>query len=164
MASRGTQAPVCVLYFPSPDVSRQAFGALALYAEEPDAFAQSTIEQYTDLANNLAYGVMALRTSAERERAESEIRQLNASLERRVAERTIELVRSNDQLKRAEEKLRKHGEQVQIHRDVLLELAHSDKSNLEKALQKICSLSAATLEVARVSYWSLQENDSAIVL
>ena len=139
-----------------------AFGALALYAEEPDDFAQSTIEQYTDLANNLAYGVIALRTSAERERAESEIRQLNASLERRVAERTIELVRSNDQLKRAEEKVRKHGEQVQIHRDVLLELAHSDKSNLEKALQKICSLSAATLEVARVSYWSLQENDSAI--
>ncbi len=140
----------------------EAFGALALYAEEPDAFTESTIEQYTDLANNLAYGVTALRTREERNRAESEIRQLNASLEKRVAERTIELVRSNDQLKRAEEQLRKHGEQVQIHRDVLLELAHSDKSDLEKALQKICSLSATTLEVARVSYWSLQENNSAI--
>jgi hypothetical protein len=33
-------------------------------------------------------------------RAEREIRQLNTSLERRVAERTIELMRSNDQLKR----------------------------------------------------------------
>ena len=140
----------------------QAFGALALHAEEPDAFTESAIEQYTDLANNLAYGVMALRTREERKRAESEIRQLNASLEKRVAERTIELVQSNDQLKRAEEQLRKHGEQVQIHRDVLLELARSDKSDLEKALQKICSLSAATLEVARVSYWSLQENNSAI--
>ncbi len=58
-------------------------------------------------------------------------------------ERTIELVRSNEQLKRAEEQLRKHGEQVEIHRDVLLELAHSDKSDLGKALQKVCSLSAA---------------------
>ena len=140
----------------------EAFGALALYAEESDAFTQGTIEQYTDLANNLAYGVVALRTLEERKGAESEIRQLNASLEKRVAERTIELVRSNDQLKRAEEELRKHGEQVQKHRDVLLELARSDKSDLEKALQKICSLSAATLEVARVSYWSLQENNSAI--
>ena len=140
----------------------QAFGALALHAEEPDAFIESAIEQYTDLANNLAYGVMALRTRKERKRAESEIRQLNASLEKRVAERTIELVESNDQLKRAEEQLRKHGEQVQKHRDVLLELARSDKSALEKALQKICSLSAATLEVARVSYWSLQENNLAI--
>jgi PAS domain S-box-containing protein len=141
----------------------EAFGALALYAEEPDAFTESAIEQYTDLANNLAYGVMALRTREERNRAESEIRQLNASLEKRVADRTIELVRSNRQLKQAEEQLRKHGEQVQIHRDVLLELACSDKSDLEKALQKICSLSAATLEVARVSYWSLQENNSTIV-
>jgi PAS domain S-box-containing protein len=140
----------------------QAFGALAIHAEESDAFNESTIEQYTDLANNLAYGVMALRTRDERKRAESEIRQLNASLEKRVAERTIELVRSNEQLKRAEEQLRKHGEQMQIHRDVLLELARSDKSDLEKALQKICSRSAATLAVARVSYWSLQENNSAI--
>ena len=56
-----------------------------------------------------------------------------------MAERTIELVRSNDQLKRAEEQLRKHGEQVQKHRDVLLELARSNKSDLEKALQNICS-------------------------
>jgi len=142
----------------------QAFGALALHAEEPDAFTESAIEQFTDLANNLAYGVMALRTREERNRAgESEIRQLNASLEKRVAERTIELVRSNDQLKQAEEVLRKHGEQVRIHRDVLLELARSDKSDLEKALRKVCSLSAATLKVARVSYWSLQENNSAIV-
>ena len=45
-------------------------------------------------------------------------------------------MRSNEQLKRAEEQLRKHGEQVEIHRDVLLELAHSDKSDLEKAIQK----------------------------
>ena len=135
----------------------EAFGALALYAEDCDAFTKATIEQYTDLANNLAYGVAALRTLEERKRAESEIRQLNASLEKRVVERTIELVRSNDQLKRAEEQLRRRGEQVQKHRDVLLELACSNKSDLATSLQKICSLSAATLEVARVSYWSLQQ-------
>ncbi len=141
----------------------EAFGALALYAAEPDVFTRTTVDQYTDLANNLAYGVMALRTREERERAESEIRQLNASLEKRVTARTIELVRSNEQLKSADEQLRKRSEQIEIHRDVLLELAHSDKSNLEKALEKICSLSAATLEVARVGYWSLREEDSAIV-
>jgi PAS domain S-box-containing protein len=72
----------------------EAFGALTLHATEPDAFNESTIEQYTDLANNLAYGVIALQTREERARAENEIRQLNASLEKRVAERTTELVRS----------------------------------------------------------------------
>ena len=140
----------------------EAFGALGLYADEPDVFTETTVEQYTDLANNLAYGVIALRTREERKRAESEVRQLNASLEKRVDERTIELVRSNEQLKRAEGQLRKHGEQVEIHRDVLLELAHSDKSDFGKAIQKVCSLSAVTLDVARVSYWSFRENDSAI--
>ena len=140
----------------------EAFGALAAYADEPDVFTETTVEQYADLANNLAYGVIALRTREERRRAESEVRQLNASLEKRVDERTIELVRSNEQLKRAEEQLRKHGEQVEIHRDVLLELAHSDKSDFGKAIQKVCSLSAVTLDVARVSYWSFRENDSAI--
>ncbi|HVQ19736.1 MAG TPA: ATP-binding protein [Terrimicrobiaceae bacterium] len=110
----------------------------------------------------------ALLRAAEREisdhkRAESEIRTLNASLERRVAERTTELLRANDQLRQAEEKLRKSSEQVQKHRDVLLELAHADKSDFAKALSKICIVSAATLQVARVGYWSLRENGSVIV-
>jgi PAS domain S-box-containing protein len=83
-------------------------------------------------------------------------------LEKRVDERTNALLQSNDQLKRAEEKLRKRNEQVQKHRDVLLGLAHSDKSDFAKALRQICSVSAATLDVARVSYWSLQEDGSAI--
>jgi len=105
---------------------------------------------------------LVYRDICAQKRAESEIRQLNASLERRVAARTIELVHSNDQLKRAEETLRRRSEQVQKHRDALLELAHSDKSNIAKALQKICSLSAATLDLGRVSYWSVQESYSAI--
>jgi PAS domain S-box-containing protein len=147
-----------------PLMSRgEAFGALALYAEDCDAFSGGTIEQYTDLANNLAYGVMALRTQEQRKKAENEVLQLNASLEKRVVERTIELVRSNDQLKKAQAQLRKGREQVQKHRDVLLGLARSDKSDLAEALETICSHSATTLEVARVSYWSLQDNGSAIV-
>ncbi|MBV8585594.1 MAG: PAS domain S-box protein [Verrucomicrobia bacterium] len=102
------------------------------------------------------------RDISAQKRAESEIRQLNASLEKRVAERTAELMRSNDQLKRAKEDLRTRSEQLQKHRDVLLELAHSDKSNPDKALQMICSLSAVTLNVSRVSYWSVHEGESAI--
>jgi PAS domain S-box-containing protein len=105
---------------------------------------------------------LVYRDTSEYKRAEGEIRQLNASLEKRVVERTTELMRANDQLRRTEEHFRKRSEQVQKHRDVLLELAHSDKSNFAQALQRICSLSAAALDVERVSYWSVQENDSEI--
>jgi PAS domain S-box-containing protein len=49
-------------------------GNLSLYAGEPNAFNESTIEQYSDLANNLAYGVAALRTQEERKRAEAALR------------------------------------------------------------------------------------------
>jgi hypothetical protein len=38
----------------------------------------------TELANDLAYGIMALRTRVEQKRAESEIIKLNEELEQRV--------------------------------------------------------------------------------
>jgi len=41
-------------------------------------------------------------------------------------------------------------------------VAENNKSDLERALRRICSISAATLGVARVSYWSVLEDDSAI--
>jgi PAS domain S-box-containing protein len=49
-------------------------GCLNLYAGEPNAFNENTIEQYADLANSLAYGVAALRTQEERRRAEEALR------------------------------------------------------------------------------------------
>ena len=56
------------------------FGALTLYAEEPDAFNERAIEQFTELADNLAYGVMALRTREERSRAERALHEAQAEL------------------------------------------------------------------------------------
>ena len=69
----------------------------------------------------------------------------------------------NTEHKRIERQLFERGEQMQKHRDVLLKLARSDKSDFDRALRTITARAAATLEVARVSYWSLQDNDSALV-
>ena len=56
------------------------FGALTLYAKEPNAFNERTLEQFTELADNLAYGVIALRTREERSRAERALREAQAEL------------------------------------------------------------------------------------
>jgi PAS domain S-box-containing protein len=66
----------------------QAFGTLNIYAPEPDAFGIEEVQLLTDLADNLAYGILALRTRAERERAEEALRQAKEVAEeaRRTAE------------------------------------------------------------------------------
>ncbi len=62
-----------------------------------------------------------------------------------------------------EEALRWRSEQMEKHRNVLLKLARLDKSDFDQALRRICQSSAQTLNVARVSYWSLRDNDTALV-
>jgi PAS domain S-box-containing protein len=69
----------------------------------------------------------------------------------------------NTEHKRTEENLRRRSEQIQKHRDVLLRLARSDKSDFNQALGRITATAAETMDIARVSYWSLQENDAALV-
>jgi signal transduction histidine kinase/ligand-binding sensor domain-containing protein/DNA-binding response OmpR family regulator len=49
----------------------ETFGALSIYAPEADAFDAEEAAQLKELANNLAYGVLALRNRAQRERAEA---------------------------------------------------------------------------------------------
>ena len=103
------------------------------------------------------------RDISDRKKAEAEIRELNATLEARVSLRTAELLAANEQLKRAEQDSRKRAAQAQRHRGALLELARLNKSALPEALRKICEVAASSLEVGRASYWSLVEDDSALV-
>jgi C4-dicarboxylate-specific signal transduction histidine kinase len=59
---------------------RKPFGALTLYAEQSSAFDERAVELFTELADNLAYGVIALRTRAERSRAEHALREAQGEL------------------------------------------------------------------------------------
>jgi PAS domain S-box-containing protein len=58
-----------------------AFGALTLYADLPYVFDEQMRSHFTELANDLAYGVMAIRTRADRARVEAELRRIEAYLE-----------------------------------------------------------------------------------
>ena len=57
------------------------FGALTIYSSEIEAFGDEEVRLLTELAGDLGYGIVSLRTQAERKRAEAE----EAAREREVA-------------------------------------------------------------------------------
>lgn len=56
------------------------FGALAIYAAEPDAFDAEEVKLLAELGDDLAYGIGALRSGAERARAEEEVERQREAL------------------------------------------------------------------------------------
>jgi PAS domain S-box-containing protein len=59
----------------------RTFGALSILAAEPDAFDTDEVDLLAELADNLAYGITALQTRAERQRAEEVLRHYAERLE-----------------------------------------------------------------------------------
>lgn len=109
------------------------------------------------------YRVTGIATDiTEQVEAREEVARLNRDLEGRISERTRELTAEITERGRVEEVLRARSEQILVHRDALLELARLDKSDFPEALQQILKASAETLQVERVSYWTLAEDDSTI--
>jgi PAS domain S-box-containing protein len=53
----------------------KTLGALTIYASEPDAFGDEELQLLTELADDLAFGVMTLRTRAERAAAAAALRE-----------------------------------------------------------------------------------------
>ena len=78
----------------------EVLGALAIYAAEPDAFDEDEVQLLRELADDLSYGIDALRTRAACQRAEEALKRAHDELERRVEERTAELSRANTLLTR----------------------------------------------------------------
>ncbi len=74
------------------------FGALNLYAPEPNAFDQEERALMLELATTLSHGILALRAHQERDRTAAELQELNANLECRVAQRTAELAASTEEM------------------------------------------------------------------
>ncbi|HTV17101.1 MAG TPA: PAS domain S-box protein, partial [Polyangiaceae bacterium] len=66
------------------EVDAQKNAALVIYAAEPGAFGSQELALLRELADDLAFGMTTLHTRAAHERAETQVRQLNAELEQRV--------------------------------------------------------------------------------
>ena len=96
----------------------RALGALNIYAAEADAFNEEEVKLLAQLADDLSFGIMALRTRVERKRAVAALQKAHDELERRVEERTAELVEANAQLK-SEIENRKRLEKALVQREKL---------------------------------------------
>jgi PAS domain S-box-containing protein/putative nucleotidyltransferase with HDIG domain len=77
-----------VLALPLKDT--EAFGVLAIYASEPNAFDEDESKLLEELASDISFGIKALRTSAARQQAEAQLRE---SLER-VRKTMVEVVQA----------------------------------------------------------------------
>lgn len=79
------------------------FGALSLYAAEPDAFDSAEEALLRELADDLAYGIAAHRTRVAHMRVEQELARHHDQLELLVHERTEALERTMEELRQAKE-------------------------------------------------------------
>ncbi|MDI6688047.1 MAG: GAF domain-containing protein [Desulfobacterales bacterium] len=79
----------------------QTLGALNVYSSEPDAFNAEEIKLLNKLADNLAFGMIALRTRTKRLQAEKELSIHRDHLEKLVTERTRQLEEKAEKLDQA---------------------------------------------------------------
>jgi PAS domain S-box-containing protein len=79
------------------------YGALAIYAQEPEAFDSSEVELIAELGENLAHGIASLRARKERAEAIAALEQARSELEDRVRQRTAELVLARDAAESADQ-------------------------------------------------------------
>jgi PAS domain S-box-containing protein len=85
---------------------KQVIGALVIYSGITEAFDEEERGLLFELAQNLAYGLTAIRDRVRRTRAEEELLRANNELEERVRERTKEVIKINEALRESEERFR----------------------------------------------------------
>ncbi|MGD1096116.1 MAG: PAS domain S-box protein [Bryobacteraceae bacterium] len=110
-------------------VNSEAFGAIMIYAAEPDAFGTEEVALLTELASDLAFGIGTLRTRVERAEGEVALREKEQHI-RLLLDSTAEAICGLDLqgnctwVNRAAAKMLGYGEAVSLLGKNLHSLAH----------------------------------------
>jgi sigma-B regulation protein RsbU (phosphoserine phosphatase) len=72
-------------------ISGEIFGALCIYAAEPEVFNHEEVILLSELASDLAFGVGALRSASQKQAIMEELKVLNVEMDLRVQQRTREI-------------------------------------------------------------------------
>src|SRR5271165_5195499 len=71
-----------VIALPLKDENDNAFGSLTIHSAQPNAFTSEEVRLLEELAGDLAFGIVTLRSEAARKRAEQEVTLLSFALDR----------------------------------------------------------------------------------
>jgi len=82
-------------------VGRCVFGALTIYSKEADAFTKAETDLLCGIADDLAFGITAIRLRLENEKAEQIVRRDKNTLGKLVKERSEQLVKVQVELEKA---------------------------------------------------------------
>ncbi|OPY28670.1 MAG: putative diguanylate cyclase [Methanocella sp. PtaU1.Bin125] len=143
----------------------QSIGTVVIYSGDAGAFCEEEQGLMFELADNLAYGITAIRDRTRRIRAEEELRRSLDRLESRVQERTAELQRSNEELTIQIEERRRAAEALEIYRlfsentrDIVL-FVRRDGKILEANEAAIKAYGYAREELHAMSVYDLRASD-----
>jgi PAS domain S-box-containing protein len=100
--------------------NENVFGALTIYSKEPDPFSKEEIKLLTELAEDLAYGINAIKLRIALEQSESALREAKDNLENQVKERTAELEEAYKDLKKNEEQLKRQAELLDLTQEAII--------------------------------------------
>jgi len=124
----------------------KTFGAINIYSREPDAFSEDEIKLLGELADDLAYGITAIRLRAAHQQAENALQQSkdalqksHGDLEKKVRERTAELSKTNKDLKIEITERKRMAAEMEKYQERLRALAASLTSTEERERRRIAS-------------------------